>query len=201
MAQSITEVILGTGNLFVASESDLNGSSPNATFPSNPSAGPDTSYWTDIGYSEGGFSLEYDKTFEDVMVAEEIDPIKTIKTAQEVRVTGELAQASLSNLKLAMAGGTVSADTPSVGYSTLVPPTTDSFLEYSLLLRVNAPGTDEAGTTKVRDIHVPRAVNIGAFSMVHAKAPQKVTITVEYKVLKPNSDAPFSNIFKVIDTV
>ena len=66
-------------------------------------AGPDTTYWTDIGYSEGGFSLEYDKTFEDVMVAEEIDPIKTIKTAQEVRVTGELAQASLSNLKLAMA--------------------------------------------------------------------------------------------------
>jgi len=201
MAQSITEVLLGTGTLYTALESDLNGSSPNATFPSNPSAGPDTSYWTDIGYSEGGFSLEYDKTFEDVMVAEEIDPIKTIKTAQEVRVTGELAQASLSNLKLAMAGGTVSADTAASGYSTLVPPTTDSFLEYGLLLRVNAPGTDEAGTTKVRDIHVPRAVNIGAFSMVHAKAPQKVTITVEYKVLKPNSDAPFSNIFKVIDTV
>nr|BAR25869.1 hypothetical protein [uncultured Mediterranean phage uvMED] len=201
MAQSITEVLLGTGTLYTALESDLNGSSPSATFPANPSAGPDTTYWTDIGYSEGGFSLEYDKTFEDVMVAEEIDPIKTIKTAQEVRVTGELAQASLSNLKLAMAGGTVSADTPASGYSTLVPPTTDSFLEYGLLLRVNAPGTDEAGTGKVRDIHVPRAVNIGAFSMVHAKAPQKVTITVEYKVLKPNSDAPFSNIFKVIDTV
>jgi hypothetical protein len=69
------------------------------------------------------------------------------------------------------------------------------------LLRVNAPGNDEAGTSKTRDIQVPRAVNIGAFSMVHAKAPQKVTITVEYKVLKPNSDAPFANIFKVIDEV
>ena len=201
MAQSITEVILGTGNLFVASESDLNGSSPNATFPSNPSAGPDSSYWDNIGYSEGGFSLEYDKTFEDIMVAEEIDPIKTIKTAQEVRITGELAQASLRSLKFAMAGGTTTADAPSSGYTTLVPPTTDSFEEKSLLLRVNAPGNDEAGTSKTRDIHVPRAVNIGAFSMVHAKAPQKVTITIEYKVLKPNSDAPFSNIFKVIDEV
>ena len=201
MAQSITEVILGTGNLFVASESDLNGSSPNATFPANPAATPSASYWDNIGYSEGGFSLEYDKTFEDIMVAEEIDPIKTIKTAQEVRITGELAQASLRSLKFAMAGGTTTADAPASGYTTLVPPTTDSFEEKSLLLRVNAPGNDEAGTSKTRDIHVPRAVNIGAFSMVHAKAPQKVTITIEYKVLKPNSDAPFANIFKVIDEV
>ena len=201
MAQSITEVILGTGNLFVASESDLNGASPNATFPANPTATPSASYWDNIGYSEGGFSLEYDKTFEDIMVAEEIDPIKTIKTAQEVRITGELAQASLRSLKFAMAGGTTTADAPASGYTTLVPPTTDSFEEKSLLLRVNAPGNDEAGTSKTRDIHVPRAVNIGAFSMVHAKAPQKVTITIEYKVLKPNTGAPFAQIFKVIDTV
>jgi hypothetical protein len=199
MAQSITEVILGTGNLFVASESDINAGT--ATFPTNPSTTPSASYWDNVGFSEGGFSLEYDKTFEDVMVAEEVDPIKTIKTAQEVRITGELAQASLRSLKFAMAGGTTTADSPSSGYTTLVPPTTDSFEEKSLLLRVNAPGHDEAGTAKVRDIQVPRAVNVGAFSMTHAKAPQKVTITIEYKVLKPNSDAPFANIFKIIDTV
>tara|TARA_Y100000004_G_C8932536_1_gene420674 strand:- start:381 stop:980 length:600 start_codon:yes stop_codon:yes gene_type:complete len=199
MAQSITEVVLGTGNLFVASETDIN--SGDATFPTNPATAPSASYWDNIGYSEGGFSLEYDKTFEDVMVAEEIDPIKTIKTAQEVRITGELAQASLRNLKFAMAGGTTTADTPSSGYTELVPPSTDSFEEKSLLLRVNAPGTDEAGTAKIRDIQVPRAVNIGAFSMVHAKAPQKVTITIEYKVLKPNTGAPYTAIFKVIDTV
>ena len=199
MAQSITEVILGTGNLFVASEGDINAGT--AEFPTNPATTPNASYWDNVGFSEGGFSLEYDKTFEDIMVAEEVDPIKTIKTAQEVRITGELAQASLRSLKFAMAGGTTTANAPASGYTTLVPPTTDSFEEKSLLLRVNAPGHDEAGTAKVRDIHVPRAVNVGAFSMTHAKAPQKVTITIEYKVLKPNSDAPFANIFKIIDTV
>ena len=199
MAQSITEVILGTTNLFVASDTDINAGT--ATFPTTPADTPSASYWDNVGFSEGGFSLEYDKTFEDVMVAEEVDPIKTIKTAQEVRITGELAQASLRSLKFAMAGGTTTADSPSSGYTTLVPPTTDSFEEKSLLLRVNAPGHDEAGTAKVRDIQVPRAVNVGAFSMTHAKAPQKVTITIEYKVLKPNSSAPFANIFKIIDTV
>ena len=198
MAQSITEVILGTGNLFVASETDVNAG--DATFPTNPAATPASSYWDNIGYSEGGFSLEYDKTFEDILVAEEIDPIKTIKTAQEVRITGELAQASLRSLKFAMAGGTTTASTPSSGYTTLTPPTTDSFEEKSLFLRVNAPGHDEAGTAKLRDIQVPRAVNVGAFSMTHAKAPQKVTITIEYKVLKPNTGAPFAQIFKIIDT-
>jgi len=59
MAQSITEVVLGTGNLFVASETDVN--SGDATFPTNPAASPSSSYWDNIGYSEGGFSLEYDK--------------------------------------------------------------------------------------------------------------------------------------------
>ena len=198
MAKSITEVILGTGTLFVASETDINAGT--ATFPSTPADTPSASYWDDIGFSEGGFSLEYDKTFEDVIVAEEIDPIKTIKTAQEVRITGELAQASLRNLKFAMAGGTTSASTPSSRFTTLTPPSTDNFEEKSLLLRVNAPGNDEAGTAKTRDVQVPRAVNVGAFSMVHAKAPQKVTITVEYKVLKPNTGAPFAQIFKIIDT-
>ena len=67
MAQSITEVILGTGNLFVASETDINAGT--AEFPTNPATTPSASYWDNIGYSEGGFSLEYDKTFEDIMVA------------------------------------------------------------------------------------------------------------------------------------
>ena len=43
-----------------------------------------------------------DRTFEDILVAEEVDPIKTIKTAQEARLMGELSQASLKNLSIAM---------------------------------------------------------------------------------------------------
>ena len=33
------------------------------------------------------------------MVAEEIDPVKSVKSAQEIRLTGTLAQASLTNIK------------------------------------------------------------------------------------------------------
>ena len=185
--------MLGTGELYVATEG--------TAFPTDPTTAPSGSDWTDIGYSESGWTLDYDKTFEDVMVAEEIDPIFTIKTAQEVRISGELAQVSLANLKEAMGGGTITTGAPSSGFTELNPPTTDSFLEKSLLLRVDAPDSTLGGTLKKRDVLVPRAVNVGAFSMTHAKAPQKVLVSVEYKVLKPGSGAQFSTLFKIIDEV
>jgi hypothetical protein len=195
MAKSISEVMLGTGVLYIGDET--------TAFPADPSTTPSSSDWDDIGYSENGWTLDYDKTFEDVMVAEEIDPIFTIKTAQEVRISGELAQVSLANLNEAMGGasGNVTTSDPSAGFSTLVPPSTDSFIEKSLLLRVDAPDSSLGGTLKKRDIQVPRAVNVGAFSMTHAKAPQKVLVAVEYKVLKPGSGAQFTELFKIIDEV
>lgn len=193
MAKSISEVMLGTGVLYIGAEA--------AAFPTDPTTTPSSSDWTDIGYSESGWTLDYDKTFEDVMVAEEIDPIFTIKTAQEVRISGELAQVSLANLKEAMGGGTITTGAPSVGFSELKPPSSDSFLEKSLMLRIDAPDSTLGGTLKKRDVLVPRAVNVGAFSMTHAKAPQKVLVAVEYKVLKPGSGAQFSELFKIIDEV
>ena len=193
MAKSISEVMLGTGVLYIGDEA--------TAFPADPTTAPSGSDWTDIGYSESGWTLDYDKTFEDVMVAEEIDPIFTIKTAQEVRISGELAQVSLANLKEAMGGGTITTGTPSTGFSELKPPSSDSFLEKSLMLRIDAPDSTLGGTLKKRDVLVPRAVNVGAFSMTHAKAPQKVLVAVEYKVLKPGSGAQFSELFKIIDEV
>ena len=95
-----------------------------------------TPAWDQVGYSEDGWTLEVDKTFEDVMVAEELDPIKTLKSAQEVRLTGELAQASLTNFQVAMGGGSTqsnelgagasgAAGTSVTGYHTFTPPTSD----------------------------------------------------------------------------
>tara|TARA_B100001939_G_scaffold65577_2_gene54422 strand:+ start:4712 stop:5293 length:582 start_codon:yes stop_codon:yes gene_type:complete len=193
MAKSISEVMLGTGELYIAAEA--------TAFPTDPTTTPSSSDWTDIGYSESGWTLDYDKTFEDVMVAEEIDPVFTIKTAQEIRISGELAQVSLANLKEAMGGGTITTGSPSTGFSELKPPATDAFLEKSLLLRVDAPDSTLGGTLKKRDVLVPRAVNVGAFSMTHAKAPQKVLVAVEYKVLKPGSGAQFAELFRIVDEV
>ena len=197
---AINEVLIGTGVLYLADRTS------GVTFPADNSgafqtAAEASSEWRDIGYSEDGWTLEMDRTFEDILVAEEVDPIKTIKTAQEARLMGELSQASLKNLSIAM-GQTdayVDEDGFATNYDVVVSPITDAFSELAGFLVVEGPaGAD-------RQIHMPRMVSVGAFSMSHAKAPQKVVIATEFKLLVPDStiNVGASNgkyhLFKIID--
>ncbi len=198
---TISEVIVGTGVLYVAAISNEgNASGDYIAFPTDNGSGAwsdPAAAWVDVGYSEDGWTLEMDKTFEDIMVAEEIDPIATFKTAQEVRLTGELSQASQTNIVTALGGGTITAGDGSNGYASgynaISPPTTDDYDEKSLLLIVDGPaGAD-------RHVEIPRAVNVGAFSMAHQKAPQKVVIATEFKVLRPKSVGQYQELFRIVD--
>ena len=198
---TISEVIVGTGVLYVAAiGNDGNASGDYVAFPTDDGANAwsdPASAWLDVGYSEDGWTLEMDKTFEDIMVAEEIDPIATFKTAQEVRLTGELAQASQANIQVALGGGTLTTGDGTngyvSGYNAILPPSTDDFDEKSLLLIVDGPaGAD-------RHVEIPRSINVGAFSMAHQKAPQKVVIGIEFKVLKPKSVSQYTELFRIID--
>ena len=193
---SISEVLIGTGVLYLKDRT-----TSSLAFPTDASGAFDTPTamtpaWEEVGYSEDGWTLEMDKTFEDIMVDEEVDPIKTIKTAQEVRLTGELSQASHAKLIIALGGGSSTSDvigsgasgaagTSATGYTTLVPPTSSAFNEYAMLLVADGPkGTNGVATRHVR---IPRAVSVGSFSMQHAKAPQKVVLATEFKILVPDS--------------
>jgi len=207
---TINEVLIGTGVLYV-------GDRANVAFPGDDGAGAfetpavASANWRDIGYSEDGWTLEMDRTFEDILVAEEVDPIKTIKTAQEARLMGELSQASLQNLSIAMGQTDAyvdedattdgdSADTGlAAGYDVVFAPITDSYSELSGLLIVEGPaGAD-------RHVEMPRMVSVGAFSMSHAKAPQKVVVATEFKLLVPDSTVNVGStggkyhLFRIVD--
>ena len=169
---TVSDVLIGTGVLYVAAKGTAfpaQDSSTATQWAANPSG------WTDVGFSEDGWTLEYDKTFEDIMVAEEIDPIKSVKSAQEIRLTGTLAQASLTNIKEAFGGGTITENDTDFasGFDSLVPPATDGFTEKSLLLITEGP------SGAIRHLQIPRAINVGAFSMAQQKAPQKVLLATE----------------------
>lgn len=182
MARDVTEVLVGPGTLYTAPLGEA--------FPANPTTAP-AGNWVEIGYSEDGWTVEADKTLEDVLVAEEVDPIATYKTAQSIRLTGQMAQASLENLKLAFGGGSIAVDTPAAGYDTYSPPASDSFDELAVLFRTNAPGT----SGWKRDWQFPRAVAAGAVAAQFTKAPTKANVAMEFRVLKPSS----GDIFNVID--
>ena len=201
---AINEVLIGTGVLYVADRT-----ASGLAFPGDDGSGnwqtvaTASSSWRDIGYSEDGWTLEMDRTFEDILVAEEVDPIKTIKTAQEARLMGELSQASLANLSVAMGqiDSYVSEDDSdfAAGYDVVKAPITDSFSEMAALLIAEGPaGAD-------RHVQMPRVVSVGAFSMQHAKAPQKVVIATEFKLLVPDSTFNVgatggkNHLFKIVD--
>jgi hypothetical protein len=201
---AINEVLIGTGVLYVADRT-----ASGLAFPGDDGSGnwqavsTASAAWRDIGYSEDGWTLEMDRTFEDILVAEEVDPIKTIKTAQEARLMGELSQASLKNLSVAMGqiDSYVSEDDSdfAAGYDVVKSPITDSFSEMAALLIAEGPaGAD-------RHIQMPRVVSVGAFSMSHAKAPQKVVIATEFKLLVPDSTFNVgatggkNHLFKIVD--
>jgi hypothetical protein len=208
---TISEVLIGTGVLYYADRSTAN-----LVFPTDNSGNwenPTTLSvpFSEVGYSEDGWTLEVDKTFEDVMVAEEVDPIKTLKSAQEVRLTGELSQAGIDKLQIAMGGGVKAEDTISAlttqttgsdfhdGYDSYIPPLSDTFTEYAMVLHTDGPGGAD------RQFHIPRAVNVGSFAMSHQKAPAKVSLATEFKLLVPDSTINVGTsggayyLFRVID--
>ena len=201
---AINEVLIGTGVLYVADRTTSGLAFPGDDGSGNwQSVATASAAWRDIGYSEDGWTLEMDRTFEDILVAEEVDPIKTIKTAQEARLMGELSQASLKNLSVAMGqiDSYVSEDNSdfAAGYDVIKSPITDSFSEMAALLLAEGPaGAD-------RHIQMPRVVSVGAFSMSHAKAPQKVVIATEFKLLVPDSTFNVgatggkNHLFKIVD--
>lgn len=186
MARTVDEIVVGPGTLYTAPLGEA--------FPTNPATAP-AGNWAEIGYSENGWSIEADKTFEDVFVAEEIDPVATFKTAQLIRIVGEMAQISLVNLQLAFGGGTISVDDPAVGFDTYTPPASDAFAELAVLLRTKAaPGVTESPNW-MRDWQFPRAVAAGAISQQLTKAPQKALLATEFRALVPST----GSIFSVVD--
>lgn len=179
MARSTTEVLVGPGTLW---------SAPLGEAFVDVDVAP-AGNWVDIGYSSEGWAFGADFTFEDVPVAEEVDPIFVLKTAQELRISGSVAQPSLENIQIAMGGGTVVNDPGPPDIDTYTPPAADAFVPLALFLRVD--GTDGF----VRDFHIQSAINTGAFEMQHAKAPDLTLIALEFRLLKPAA----GDIFLVVE--
>lgn len=92
MAKTTGEVLLGPGTMYTAPEGEA--------FPADPTTAV-AGNWEDIGYSEDGWNIVADLTYEFFTPAEEVDPIATLKAGQEMHVRGVAVQFSLENLQLA----------------------------------------------------------------------------------------------------
>jgi hypothetical protein len=178
MPQDRTKVRVGPGKLYWGAV----GSTEPATLVTTWAVA-----WTDLGYTLEGSSFTISPSFEEVEVAEEIDPIDIQATGRDLIVAFALAQLTAENLQLAMNGGTVTTGT---GEKTIEPAASTAVPTYTAL---------GWRSTDAREQFVwRRCLQTGDIEIARRRAPDKAVIPVSFRVLLPTTGAPFA--YKVSDT-
>lgn len=166
-------VKLGPGLLYVAPIGTTEPTSGSSVLPSA---------WIALGYTEEGSTITFDMTFEDVPVAEELDPVKVVATGRMASVKFSLAEITARNLKTAFNGGTIVA--PSLGFVTFEPP--DLGAETRTMLVWQADDNAERWLFR-------RMLQVGTIEIPRKKAPDKALIPAEFRCEIPTDG---SAIFK-----
>lgn len=164
-------VKLGPGRLYYAPLGTAEPTLASATLPSA---------WQSVGYTESGTSVAIDQTAEDIVVAEEFDPIANVMTARTQKLTIEMAESTKKRLLLAMGGGAGFADDG----------TAFDFPDPSALVNVMLIWDSETATTPT--INNSRwlfrsAAPSGTITRNNNKAPAKRTISTTFSCIKPDA--------------
>lgn len=135
--------------------------------------------WIPIGYTQEGSTFSYQPAFEDVEVAEELDPLDSIATSRQIQVSFSAAQVTAANYKLAMNGGTI----------TLEGSAPDQFLEFE------PPALGEETTIMLgyeSEDHLERWVyrqckQVGNIETARRKGADKGLVPMEFRVYAPST--------------
>lgn len=136
--------------------------------------------WVPLGYTDEGSSITFDNTFEDVMVAEELEAILTLQTARQINVTFALAEITAANMQRAFNGGTIQT---SDGVITYEPPDAGDYTPVMLGWEAD---------DGLERLVFRRCVQVGSVEIARRKAPDKATIPVEFRANKPDGAKSFA---------
>lgn len=168
-------IALGPGSLYIAvlgtpEPADL--STPWASVSPN---------WLQLGYTEEGSTFNYKASSDKVEVAEELDPIRIALTSRDLSLAFALAEITVTNLKRALNGGTIS--TPGAGLVKFEPPALGE--EVRTMLGFESEDHTERWVYR-------QCINLGDLGIARKKGAAKSTINCEYTLEKPPSALPFS---------
>lgn len=138
--------------------------------------GGDDGEWAPVGYTEAGSTFGYNVTSEPIEVAEELDEIRNQRTKATSTVAFAMAEATATNLLLALNGG--------IDASPAVIEPVAAADEVRILLCFEA---DNGARWLFRQCY-----NTGSVQLENKKAPAKRLIAVEFKVEVPALGAPWS---------
>lgn len=153
------------------------------TEPSDLATAWDTD-WVDLGYTSEGSNFVFDQTFEDVEVAEELDPVAIIQTKRQATVNFSLAEITADNLERAFNGGTI--DDGVGGLISFEPPAVG---EYKYVM-IGWEADDNLERWIFR-----KALQIGNVDMPRKKGADKAVVPCSFRCTKPEGAAAFKAIF------
>lgn len=163
-------VVIGPGRLWVAPVG--------TTAPTSASAALDPAFWA-VGYTEEGTTVSIELTTEEIMVAEELDPIRYVNSARSTTIA--LAMAEMSRKRLALASGLGGGYVDSAAALDALDVATE---ENTPVMLVWDSEETAAGNDQNRRWVFYSAYQTGAVSVSRQKAPAKSTLPVEFKAAK-----------------
>lgn len=181
MARETASVLLGPGYFYTAPNPEAFPTlSASDTYDEDPGGN-----WADVGYSENGWNLVADVSFEFWTPAELVDPIAVIKNSQEIHIRGVAAQFTLETLQIALGGGSVVTAAGPPATKTFTPPESDEFDYFSALMRTRAP------SGFVRDTRVTRAISVSSVDIPHNKGANPSLVAVDMRAMKEGANPIF----------
>jgi hypothetical protein len=148
------------------------------------SSAPSSAVWTDLGGTNDGVKINIDLNYFELEVDQIVDRVGSRLEKREITVETNLAEATLTNLKQAVNGGTISA---TAAYQTFDPLNDNSATQpnyYALIIDGFAPlGTAGASASARRRFIVRKVLNTDAVGMEYKKDGQTfipVKLTAHY---------------------
>lgn len=135
--------------------------------------------WLGLGYTDKGSKISIGSKFEDVEVAEELDPVKIMATGRNIMVSFELAEITATNLKRIQNGGTITAASGCVYYD---PPALGQ--EQRCMLGWESDDGQERWIFR-------QCIQTGSVDIQRQKAPNKATLPAEFRLEKPAGVQPY----------
>jgi hypothetical protein len=162
-------VKLGPGRLYYA---PLGTAEPTNCSSALPSA------WRTLGYTENGTEIAAAVSAEDIMVAEELEPIDNVQVSRTITLTTEMAESTKRRLLLALGAGAASNDDS----------TPFEFPDPATVVGVMLVWDElDTPTAANRRWLFRSAKPSGTITTVRRKAPAKATIAATFNCVKPDA--------------
>jgi hypothetical protein len=150
--------------------------------PTAPTATLDAA-WLQIGFTETGSQFVVNRTVTDLLVAEQLDPIKVVTTARSITAEFNLAEMTAKHLQMVMNGGTLAT---SGSYTTFTPAATGA--ETRAMLLWISDDTQEMWLFR-------QVIQVGTITRQNRKGAL-ATFTAQFRAEIPASNAaPFESWF------